>query len=301
MLNLRKIINMKNITKIGIFLVLAFLLTACEQHVVEYDTTEIDIETTALFQIHNVVPLPSGTAYNINRIELNGELLTNETLPLFTPGTYSFVPYTTTGGKFFTTESGLVNLKLYQGAADNLTLVYDKDIELPAGKTSIIVHSFDEDPTLTEYGEFPRITTENSGETMWVKFHNLLYETHGVPTDLRLQYQYQYTVDNDTGEKSDWINVGNPVLFGESTDWEPVSVNKTIEISSGYGRVDYRLRIIGDDGSDQGNLKIQRSWGMIDYTDYWTGYIGRYAQHIFSRYRTNDNTYYARVYQHSAI
>ena len=71
---------MKNITKIGLFLVCVFLITACEEHVVEYDTTEIDTETTAQFQIHYVVPLASGTASTINRIELNDELLSNENL-----------------------------------------------------------------------------------------------------------------------------------------------------------------------------------------------------------------------------
>ncbi|OAD44661.1 hypothetical protein [Polaribacter atrinae] len=289
---------MKNITKIGLFLVCTFLFTACDQHVVEYDTTEIDLTTTAQFQIHNMVPLATGTANNINKIEVNDVLITNETFPLY-PN--NFIPYSATGGKFFTTESGLINLKLYKGAVDNLTLVYDEDIQLPVGKTSIIVHDFDKAPTITDYGVFPKIITENSGETTWIKFHNSLYETPGVPTTLKLQYQYQYTIDNETGDKSEWINVGNPVLFGEATEWEPVTVNKTIEVSSGYGRVDYRIRVIGDDGSDQGNLAIERSWGFVDYGDYWTGYVGSYRQHILSRYRVDNTSYYARVYQHTAL
>lgn len=290
--------KMKNITKIGLFLVCAFLITACEQHVVEYDTTEIDLATTAQFQIHYMVPIASGTANTINRIELNDELLSNETFSL---PINSFIPRATTGGKFYTTKSGTINLKLYKGAVDNLTLVFDKNIELPAGKSTIIVNNFDEEPVIVDYGEYPKITTENSGETTWIKFHNSLYETPGVPTSLRLQYQYQYTVDNETGQKSDWINVGNPVLFGEATGWEPVTVNKTIEVNSGYARIDYRLRVIGDDGSDQGNLKIQRSWGFVEYGDYWTGYIGSYRQHILSRYRVDNTSYYGRVYQHTAI
>ncbi|WP_405604007.1 hypothetical protein [Polaribacter sp. Asnod1-A03] len=289
---------MKKLTKIGLFLVYTFLIVACEQHIIEYDTEEIDVTTTAQFQIHNVIPLASGTAYNINRIELNDQLLTNETFPLY-PN--YFIPYSATGGKFFTTDSGIINLKLYQGAVDDLTLVYDRDIELPTGKTSLILHSFDELPTMVEYGEYPKITTEYSGETTWIKFHNSLYETPGVPTPLKLQYQYQYTTDWDTGDKSEWINVGEPVSFGEATGWEPVTVNKTIEVSSGYARVDYRLRVIGDDGSDQGNLEVERSWGFVEYGDYWTGYVGSYRQHILSRYRVDNTSYYGRVYQHTAL
>ncbi|MCG1037750.1 hypothetical protein [Polaribacter sargassicola] len=289
---------MKKITRIALFLVYTFLIVACEQHIVEYDTTEIDIETTAQFQIHYMVPLSSGTANDINRIELNDQLLTNETFPLYTN---YFIPYSATGGKFFTTDSGVINLKLYKGSADNLTLVYDKEIELPAGKTTLIIHDFDKMPTMVDYGEYPKITTEHTGETTWIKFHNSLYETPGVPTTLKLQYQYQYTTDWDTGEKSEWINVGEPVSFGEATGWEPVTVNKTIEISSGYARVDYRIRIIGDDGSDQGNLTVERSWGMVEYGDYWTGYIGSYRQHILSRYRVDNTSFYGRVYQHTAL
>lgn len=297
MLNLRKIKKMKNITKIGLFLVCAFLITACEQHVVEYDTTEIDLATTAQFQIHYMVPIASGTANTINRIELNDELLSNETysLPI-----NSFIPRAPTGGKFYTTKSGLINIKLYKGAVDNLTLVFNKDIELPAGKSTIIVNNFDAEPVVVDFGVFPKITTENTGETTWIKFHNSLYETPGVPTTLKLQYQYQYIIDNDTKERSDWFNVGNPVSFGEATGWEPVTVNKRIEVSSGYGYVYYRIRIIGDDGSDQGNLQIYR-WGLKDYSDYWTGYIGSYKQHILSRYRVGNSSYYGRVYQHTAL
>lgn len=297
MFNLRNLKNMKNIIKIGLFLVCAFLITACEEHVVEYDTTEIDTETTAQFQIHYVVPLASGTASTINRIELNDELLSNETysLPI-----NSFIPRSSTGGKFYTTESGLINLKLYIGAVDDLTLVYDKNIEMPAGKTTLIVHDFDKDPTIVDYGEYPKITTENTGETTWIKFHNSLYETPGVPTTLRLQYQYQYILDNDTGERSEWFNVGEPVLFGEATGWEPVTVNKRIEISSGYGYNYYRIRVIGDDGSDQGSLQVFR-WSLNDYSDYWTGYVGSYRQHILSRYRVGNSSYYGRVYQYTAL
>ncbi|WP_299669166.1 hypothetical protein [uncultured Polaribacter sp.] len=290
---------MKNITKIKLFLVCTFLITACEQNEVEYLATQINDETTAQFQLHYMVPIASGTANNINKVELNDQLLTNETATL---PTYSYIPRGAVG-KFFTTEPGIVNLKLHQGTVDNLSLVYDHDIDLPAGKSNIIIHNFDEAPIIIENGApYPKVTTENTGETAWIKFYNILYETPGVPTPLKLQYQYQYTTNNETGDLSEWINLGNPVLFGEATGWEPVTVNKRVEVSSGNARVDYRIRLIGQDGSDQGNLEVTNSRGnIVEYGDWWTAYVGRVYHHMFTGYRINSTSLRARVRQSTAL
>ena len=286
---------MKNLTKIVFFLACTFLFVACEQHVIEYDATEINDDTTAQFQIFYMVQQSSsGTANTINKIELNGQLLANETASL---SPYSTVPRPTTG-QFYTTDPGTVNLKLYKGEVDNLSLTYDQNFELTAGKYSVIVYDVDKAPIITEHQvPYPTITTEFTGTTAWVQFYNILHDSPGVPTELKLQYQYQYTIDNETGDKSDWINVGNPVSFGEGTGWQPVTVNKTIEVDSGSARVDYRIRIIGEDGSDQGNLTINRSGSMREYGDWWTARIGRVFQHMFVGNRTGSNTYYGRVRQ----
>lgn len=133
----------------------------------------------------------------------------------------------------------------------------------------------------------PKVTTEHTGTTAWIRFYNFMYESAGVPTTLKLQYQWQYTTDNATAAKSDWFNLGSPVSFGEATGWEPVTVNKTVEISAGTARIDYRIRLIGADGSDQGSLKVGTA-GTTDYSDWWTAQIGKVYHHVFAGYRTGS-------------
>lgn len=279
---------MKTLDRLILTLVCTFLCTACEKNVVEYPATPIDDETTAQFQLHYMVPVSTGAANNINKVELDGQLLANETSPLTT---FNFIPSGAVG-RFFSAEPGTVNLKLYRGAVSSLTLAYDQDFDLPAGKYNVIIHDFDRPPIIVKNeAPYPKLTTEHTGTTAWVKFYNFLYETPGVPTALKLQYQFQYTTDNDTGEKSEWANLGKPLSFGEATGWEPVTVNKTVEISSGTARIDYRIRLIGEDGSDQGSLVVQNSAGnMVDYSDWWNAGIGRVYHHMFAGYRTDSPT-----------
>ncbi len=274
---------MKNLNKLLIILIFSLLGIGCEKHVVEYDTVKIDDETTAQFQLFYMAPVTTGTANNINKVELNGKLLTNETAPL---STYNFIPSGAVG-KFFVTKPGKVNLKLHKGAITNLVLAYDQDFELPAGKYVVVIHDFDKPPVLIKNETpYPSVTTESTGSTAWVKFSNFLYETPGVPTSLKLQYQFQYIVNNETGQKSDWANVGKAVSFGEATGWEPIPVNKTVEISAGTARIDYRIRLIGADGSDQGSLAVRNSAGkMVDYSDWWNANIGRINHHMLAGYR----------------
>lgn len=260
------------------------LLGSCEKNVVEYKAEKISDETPQ-FQLFYMVPLAAGTANNINKVEVDGQLLTNETSPL---NTFNFIPFAENSvGKFFVGQPGTSNLKLYRGSVASMALAYDQDINLPAGKHGLFIHDFDKTPVIIPYPmPLPSITTEYSGTTAWVRFINLMYEKAGVPTDLKLQYQWQYTVDNETAEKSEWFNLGQPVAFGEATGWEPVTVNKTVEISSGTARIDYRVRLIGADGSDQGSLQVRNTAGnFLDYTDWWTAQIGRIYNHVFAGYR----------------
>lgn len=275
---------MKNLNKILLIFICTVLCTSCEKHIVEYRATPIEDATTAQFQLHYMVPTTTGTANNINKVELNGALLTNETTPL---STYNFIPSGAVG-RFFSTEPGNVNLKLYKGAVTSLELAYDRDFELPAGKYNVIVHDFSKPPVIIKNETpYPKVITDHTGTNAWVKFYNLLYEKPGEPTPLKLQYQFQYTVDNETGEKSEWANLGKPVAFGEATGWEAVTVNKTVEVSEGLARIDYRIRLIGADGSDQGSLQVQNASGkMVDYADWWNAYIGRVYHHMLAGYRT---------------
>jgi hypothetical protein len=275
---------MKTLNNILLILLSLFIFSACEKNVVEYPAEKIDENNVAQFQIYYMVPIVTGAANNINMVELNGKLLTNQTTPL---NTYNFIPSGAVS-KFFTVTPGNVNLKLYRGPVTGLTLAYDQNFDLPAGRYSLVVHDFNQPPILMPHTiPLPSITTELTGTTAWIKFSNWLYETTGTPTTFKLQYQFQYVVDNQTGEKSQWANLGNPVAFGESTELVPVTINKTVEISAGTARIDYRIRMIGPDGSDQGSLIVRNSAGsMVEYSDWWNAQIGRVYHHNLAGFRT---------------
>lgn len=279
---------MKNIVKIvSLLFVLVTLGTACEKHVIEYDSYNLPKES-AEFQLHYFVPVVAGAANNITKVEINNQLYANNTTPI-TP--YNAIP---SGGVglFFTAPSGVTNIKLYRGP--NAELVYDQNTTLIPGKQNVFVHDFNKPPVVIDNGyPYTKITTDSTGTFAWVKFYNFLYETPGVPTTLKLQYQYQYNMDpgpatTHTNQKSDWINLGSPVAFGESTGWELVPVIKHADrlITQGAERIDYRIRMIGANGEDLGPLKVRNSTGsMVDYGDWWNATIGRRMHHIFAGYR----------------
>lgn len=271
---------------------LTFLATAfsCKKHVIQYDTKTVS--NAAEFQLHYMVPLTAGAANNIYKVEINDQVFANDASPLYT---YNAIPSGKVGA-FFNTKVGENNIKLYKGA--DLEPVYDQNVTLSQGKQNVVVYDFDKPPVVFDNGfPYQAEVTENTGETAWVKFYNFLYDTVGVPTNLKLQYQWQYIVDNETGELSDWSNLGDPVAFGESTGWEPVHVNKAVEISSGYGRINYRIRVIDQNGNDAGSLEVLNSRGnMVDYSDYWTAYIGRRYHHFLSGIRTASPTSAVRVF-----
>lgn len=266
-----------------------FLLSgifSCQKHVVEYDATTVS-SGQAEFQLHYFVPLTASTENNIYKVEINGIVFANNTNPLTT---YNAIPSGAVG-RFFTTNKGQANIKLYKG--EDLEPVYDQSVDLKAGKQNIFVYDFNKPPIVFDNG-YPYVPeiTEHTGSTAWVKFYNFLFEEEGTPTTLKLQYQCQYTVNDTTKEKSDWVNVGKPLAFGEATGWEPVHVNvSTTTITSGYDRVDYRIRVIDQDGNDAGDLQIMNSSGnFVNYSDWWTAYVGRRYHHVLSGMRAAKPT-----------
>lgn len=278
---------MKNIHKILTLMMAVLVLSSCEKNVIGLDAEQID-HSTPQFQIFNMVPLPAGTENTVNKMEVNGTVMTNETTPMapfnFLPGPSNIV----NANRFFASSETNLNIKLYRGASINLTLSYDQNVTLQPGKQSLFVHDFDHPPINIAFpSPLPKAVSEDTGTAAWIRFINLMYESPGVPTTLRLQYQWQYTTDNETGAKSDWLNLGQPVAFGEATGWEQIVVNKTVEASEGLARIDYRVRLIGTDGSDQGSLQVRNSTGgLVDYADWWNANIGRVYNHVFAGYRT---------------
>lgn len=282
---------MKRIHKILAFVMMIAALSSCEKKVFEFEAEKISDESPQI-KVFYMVPLPTGTTNNINKVEWNGVVIANEFRAL---SPFNFLPSGTTGGvvgKYYALGSTSGNLKLYRGVVTSLTLAYDQNVNLLPGKQSVFVHSFTQPPVIiADPMPLPRVTSEHTGTTAWIRFINMMYESPDVPTDLKLQYQWQYTTDNETGDKSDWFNLGQPVAFGEATGWEPVTVNKTVEISAGTARIDYRIRLIGADGSDQGSLEVRNTAGnLVNYSDWWNAQIGRVYNHVFAGYRDINNS-----------
>lgn len=275
---------MKIIKYLSLILAVA-LMASCEKVPIEYDAETIG--EVAEFQLHYVVPVTATTANRITKVEINGQLYSNIQAPL---NTYNAIP-SGSAGRFFVVAPGNVNIKMYQGT-DMDQLVYDQNTTLTVRKQNVFVHDFNQPPVvLDNYYPYIRNVTAETDSITWVNFYNFLYETPGVPTDLRLQYQY---VSHRTGEL---VNIGEPVAFGESTGWQQVLLIKTDLVSSGSRREDYRIKVVDAGGAIVGDLQVMRSNGTFaSYSDYWTGYIGRRVHHIFSGYRAASPTSAVRLF-----
>jgi hypothetical protein len=275
---------MKIIKYLSLILAVA-MMTSCEKVPIEYDAETIG--DVAEFQLHYVVPVAATTANRITKVEINGKLYANIQAPL---NTYNAIP-SGSAGRFYVVAPGTVNIKMFQGT-DMDQLVYDQNTTLTVRKQNVFVHDFNQPPVvLDNYYPYVRNVTAETDSITWVNFYNFLYETPGVPTDLRLQYQY---VSHRTGEL---VNIGEPVAFGESTGWQQVLLIKTDLVSSGSRREDYRIKVIDNGGVEVGDLQVMKSNGTFgSYSDYWTGYIGRRVHHIFCGCRAASPTSAVRLF-----
>jgi hypothetical protein len=260
-------------------LVLAVVLTvSCEKNVIEFDTTPIN--DMAEFQLHYMVPVTAVAANNINRVEVNGQLFDSIKSPL---STYNAVPSGSVG-KFYAVNPGNVNLKLYMTAKlapKGDSLVYDQSVTLTKGKQNIFVHAFDQVPVTFDNG-FPYVARETvtTDSTAWVKFYNFLYDTIGVPTTKRIQYQY---VDSRSGAR---VNIGAPVTFGETTGWIPVTVVKSVVVSAGSRIITFRMQEVDASGTVIGDLQVMGTTGTYAaYTATATLFIGRRYHHTMAGFR----------------
>ena len=263
------------ILKSLVCILIAVVAFSCEENEVVYDAATISGK--AEFQLHYFVPVTAGDANNIYKVEINDQLYANSAAPL---NTYNAIPSGAIS-RFYAVDPGTVNIKLYKGPDEEL--VYDQNTELVAGKQNIFVHDFNKPPIVIDNGfPYPSNVTEDTDSATWVRFYNFLYETAGTPTTLRLQYQY---LDPYTDEP---VNIGEPVRFGEATGWEQVKVIKDNFNSSGSTRINYRIKVVDENGNITGDLQVRNSSGnYVNYADYWTGFIGRKVHHIYAGMRAS--------------
>jgi hypothetical protein len=271
-----------------LILILVVAVTAsCQKNEIAYDASTIS--GMAEFQLHFFVPIPTSTANNITKVLVNGQLYSNSKAPL---ATYNAVPSGAVG-RFFTIQPGDVNLKLYQTAGvipKDTVLFYNKNVTLTAGKQNVFVHDTSKVPVVFSNGyPYDGNVTGATDSTCWVKFYNFLYETPGVPTTLKIQYQYIFS---RTGAAADTVrvNIGSPVAFGETTGWQPVKVVKlpTDLVSAGSRSIVFKIKIVNAAGNPGSDLKIIGSTGVYtSYTATNTMVIGRRYHHIEGGFRAS--------------
>lgn len=279
---------MKNLKALILLIAVVGFAASCKKHVIAFDAEPLASDA-AQVQIHYFAPVVAGAANNITRVDLNNKMIVDSTSTL---GTYNAIPSGGVG-RFFVTSSGNVNIKFYRGTSRAPVLVYDQNATLQVGKQNVFVYDFTKPPIVIDNGfPYPSVITDSTAKSSWVRFYNFLFESGNTPTTLKLQYQYQYNMDPGVGrtnQKSDWINLGSPVSFGEATGWIEVPVIKNIidkPIDAGTERIDYRIRVIGANGADLGPLQVRNGSGvMVDYSDWWNATIGRAIHHILAGYR----------------
>lgn len=258
-----------------ISLILAVVLTvSCEKHEIMYDAEPV--ADMAEFQLHYYVPVTAVAANNITKVEVNSKLFANSRAPL---ATYNVIPSGAVG-RFYAVSPGPVQIKMYQGV-DMTTLVYDKTVTLTSGKQNVVVHDFAQVPKVFDNGyPYEAVLTTLTDSSAWVKFYNFLYESAGVPTTKKLQYQY---VNSRT---SALMNIGTPVAFGESTGWVKIVVVKTDLISQGSRTITFKIKEVDASGVVIGDLQVMGTGGAFAaYTATASLTIGRRYHHTMAGFR----------------
>jgi hypothetical protein len=272
---------MKNI-RYMILLLATLGMVSCDKHEIEYRATPLTGEMAEI-QLHYFVPLESKANNHIYKMEIAGKEYVNNNSSILS--VYNGIPSGSVG-RFYAVNTGDVNIKLYKGPEMELT--YDKNVKLSAGKQNVFVYDFDKEPIVFDNGyPYEQNVTMDTDSTCWVKFYHFLYEKEGEYSSLKLQYQYQYTKRD--GSKSEWINIGDPIGFGETTGWQPIRVIKEVYNSSGKARVDYNIKVQDANGEYTVDLQtINKNGKYIPYSDYWNNYIGRRYHHVLKGMRSSQ-------------
>lgn len=284
---------MKILKYIPLFLAAVGVLSSCDKHEIEFPFTNVNEMTQV--QLHYFVPTSTATANNIYKIELGDQTYVQPNNASIM-STYNGQPSGSVG-LFYTVKENNPVLRYYLGP--DLKLAYERTLNLiPGRKQNVIVYDFDKDPLIIDTGyssnniTFEVTPTYQTDSIGYVRFYNLMYETPGVPYKGKIQYQAHYRSKWLNNDWSEWQNVGEPIGFGESTSWAPVSIDRPT--GAAYGQTSVYYRILDENGDE---LKVMNQYGnYANYSDYWTLYVGRRYQHFLRGFRS-DKTIRAGVSQ----
>jgi hypothetical protein len=268
---------------ISIIFIAIFVLSSCEKHKLIYDADMVD-DNKVMLQIHFFVPIASGAANAINQVRVNDIPVTFNNL-----NPYNGIPDGATG-KFFTTDAGEVKIQFFKGSASNgYTEVYNWPAFLEGGKAyNVFIHDFDEPPVVIDNG-FPyqrNYAGYNTDSICYERFYNFYYDADTTPLckngdKLQLQFVYYKTTSAEAGWEppyplTDTFSVGQPIGFGEATEWTPIHLRKTYYNSSGYMPVRWFIRLIKADGTRKWIPYMSSATsGQVIWTYAETQYIGR--------------------------
>ncbi|MDR2126012.1 MAG: hypothetical protein LBP63_04195 [Prevotellaceae bacterium] len=272
--------------------VTVLIAASCQKHDMEFAGQILfDTQTQSAFIIHHFVPLIDNDTNYIRMVELNDEIIYRSDIVTFNGAPSG------AAGRFFLAPKGKSNLKLYlgRGSAPDIQyeLVFNKDIYLEAGQYyNVFIHDFDADPVIVN-NNYPYVNNPDpllQDSCTYVKFYNFMYDTIGQPTKLKLQYKYRNPFNT-----AEWLPVGAPLAFGESTGWETLKLQRLAGLNSGSRTVYYLIYVVDEEGNEIGIMKRMDSSGnYVDYSFSVAGYIGRRVHHILGGCR-NDKTVRASI------
>lgn len=267
---LNYLMNMKSIKYLLLFAFAACAVIACQKHVLTYAPSN-PADDMAMFQITYVEPIAVNASNAIDSVFVNDKLVASSkgVGQLAVNGTYPYGPAAATS-KFFAAAPGSIKIQFYRRGNE----VYNKTVDLEAGKWELFVYSLNEDPVVFDnlypYKGNPErgtVETFNTDSIARIRFYNFAFlGDNTTPYPGKIQYQWG-PGEGTKRALGEWHNIGEPVGFGEATAHEIVHLGKEVFNSEGYDYLYFR----GVD--EQGNEVIE--------SDYWTTYIGSTIKHIY--------------------
>lgn len=281
---------MKNLKYLA-FGVVALLLASCDDKPVEYNYSDLG-ENTARFKVWHAVPCASGASNNIYQMDINGVTYVNNGAAVLSR--YNRAPATNLAT--YSTKPGDFNITLYKSSS--LTKCYEQTAKLEAGESSVWIYDYTKTPAVFKEPEAPAdLQTENDTIAgCAIRVYNFIRKTTNsetgemVPVDYKIQVCMMRTGGSATND-DDYEPYGEPIAFGEATDWFVKKIKKTSFNSSGYATERFGFRMIVN-GKDEGWVKYINSSGketiMRNHT--LTAYFGRSYRIILTGITDNKTT-----------
>lgn len=275
---------------------LAVLFASCGKKDITYIVDDVTADKAQL-QIAYMCPKSAVTANYIYTIVINGQKYSNNGSSFL--ATYNFVPSGAVG-LFYSVPAGEVSIQFLDNKENE---VYNTKVNLAAGSSQMaVVYDFAKAPAVVPTKEPLKFEgVAKTGDKCSVRLYNFLFESEGVPMTDKIQLGLQ-----DIETKA-YAPIGQPIAFGEATEFMTVDIDKEGPGGSGFNNYGYQrrdvciYRIDAKTGENKGQIQYTKSTGATaGFTDYWTWYIGRgYLE--FMRGVLDSKTFVVAMTQFTAL